>query len=64
MSNLLEEAINCDNGDVATRIIQEALSIELDDVANYCIPKTRPTDREKLAAIIGEWLKEEAHFLA
>jgi len=53
MSNLLEEAINCDNGDVATRIIQEALSIELDDVANYCIPKTRPTDREKRAVLLA-----------
>jgi hypothetical protein len=46
MTNLLEQAINCDDGDRAAKIIQDALGIESDDVANYCLPKTWPADRE------------------
>jgi hypothetical protein len=34
MSNLLQQAINCDDGDRAARIIQDALGIESDDVVN------------------------------
>ncbi len=43
MANLLEQAINCDDGDRAARIIQDAS----DEVANYVFPKTWPTDREQ-----------------
>jgi len=57
MTNLLEEAINCDDGDRAAKIIQDALDIESDDVANYCFPKTWPADREVRARIIGNWLQ-------
>jgi hypothetical protein len=64
MANLLEEAINSDDGDCAAKIIQDALGIESDDVANYVFPKTWPTDREQRARIIGEWLQTEARFLA
>ena len=32
MSNLLKRAINCDDGDRAAKIIQDALGIELDEV--------------------------------
>jgi hypothetical protein len=64
MANLLEKAINSDDGDRAAKLIQEALGIESDDVANYVFPKTRPTDREQRARIIGEWLQTEARFLA
>ena len=39
MSNLLKEAISSDNGDHAAKIIQQALGIESDEVANYCFPK-------------------------
>jgi hypothetical protein len=35
MTNLLEQAIACDDGDQAAKIIQNALGIESDDVANY-----------------------------
>ena len=63
MSNLLERAIDCDDGDRAAKIIQEALGIELDDVANYVFPKTWPADRDQRARIIGEWLQTEARFL-
>ena len=63
MSNLLEEAINTDDGDRAAKIIQDALGIESDDVANYCFPKTWPSDREHRARIIGDWLQNEARFL-
>ena len=54
MTNLLEQAINCDDGDLAAKIIQDALGIESDDVANYCFPKEWPTYRERRAAVIGE----------
>jgi hypothetical protein len=64
MANLLEQAINCDNGDLAAKIIQDALGIESDDVANYCFPKNWPEDHEKRARIIGDWLKAETRFLA
>jgi hypothetical protein len=39
MTNLLQQAINCDDADRAARIIQDALGIENDDVVNYCFPK-------------------------
>ena len=57
MANLIEQAIACDDGDRAARIIQDALGIESDDVVNYCFPKEWPTDRERRARIIGEWLE-------
>jgi len=63
-TNLLEQAITCDDGDRAAKIIQDALGIENDDVVNYVFPKTWPADREQRARIIGAWLQEEAHFLA
>ena len=53
MSNLLAQ-INCEDGDRAARIIQEALGIESDDVVNYCFPKEWPTDREQRARYNGE----------
>jgi len=64
MTNLLEQAINCDDADRAAKIIQDALGIENDDVANYCFPKTWPDDREVRARIIGNWLQTEVQFLA
>ena len=42
MTNLLERAISADDGDRATKIIQSALGIESDGVANYCFPKSWP----------------------
>ena len=63
MVNLLEQAINSDDGDRAARIIQDALGIESDDVVNYCFPTNWPEDRERRARIIGEWLQTEARFL-
>jgi hypothetical protein len=51
------QAINCDDADRAARIIQDALGIESDDVANYCFPKEWPTDRDRRARYIGEWLR-------
>jgi uncharacterized protein HemY len=64
MTNLLAQAINSDDVDYATRMVQEALGIKSDDVVNYCFPKTWPTDREQRARYIGEWLKTEARYLA
>jgi ATP-dependent DNA ligase len=51
--SILEQAINCDDGERAAKIIQNALGIESDDVVNYCFPKTWPVDREQRASIIG-----------
>ncbi len=45
MPNLLAQAISTDDADQAIRIIQDALGIESDDVANHVFPKTWPTDR-------------------
>jgi hypothetical protein len=63
MTNLLEQAINFDDGDRAARIIQDALGTVSDDVVNYSFPKEWPSDRERRARIIGEWLQTEARFL-
>ena len=38
MTNLLEQAIDCDDGERAARIIRDALGIESDDVVKYCFP--------------------------
>ena len=53
---LCPERRNADNGNRAAKLIQNALGIESDDVANYCFPKTWPQDREQRARIIGETL--------
>ena len=47
----------------AVKMIQNALGIESDDVANYCFPKAWPEDREQRARIIGDW-QTEARYLA
>jgi len=56
MTNLLAQAINSNDADRAAKLIQDALGIENDDVVNYCFPKDWPTDRERRARIIREWL--------
>jgi hypothetical protein len=56
-NNLLAQAIDGGGGDRAVKIIQQALGIESDDVANYCFPKSWPTDREQRARIIGDRLQ-------
>ena len=61
--NLLEQPINCNDGDLAAKIIRDALGIENDDVTNYCFPKDWPDDHEVRALIIGDWLKTETSFL-
>ena len=39
MTNLLERAISTDDADRAAKIIQNALGIETDEVANFCFPE-------------------------
>ena len=39
MTNLLEQAISCDDGDRAAEIIKEALGIESDDVVKLHLPE-------------------------
>jgi|SRR5215472_7638568 len=62
MTNLLKQAINCDDGDRAAEIIQDALGIENDDVVNHCFPETWPEDRKQRAHIIGFWLQRDPFF--
>jgi hypothetical protein len=64
MENVLEEAVNCNDGDCAIKIIQDALGINPDDMARYQFPKTWPRDRKCRAGIIGDWMRSEALFLA
>ena len=40
MANLVKQAINSNDADHATKLIQGALGIERDDVAHYVFPKT------------------------
>jgi len=40
MTNLLAQAINCDDADRVAKIIQDALSIEGDDVIQLTLPQT------------------------
>jgi hypothetical protein len=63
MTNLIEQAINCNDRDLAAKMIRDALGIDSDDVANYCFPKEWPVNREQRALIIGDWLQTEARFL-
>ena len=42
MTNLLERTISTDDADRAAKIIQAALGIESDEVADYCFPKSWP----------------------
>jgi uncharacterized protein HemY len=64
MTTLLAQVINCDDPNQAARIIRDALGIESDDVGELLLPTTWPTDRERRARYIGEWLKTEARYLA
>jgi len=64
MTNLLEQAIKCEDGGRAGKIIQEALGIENADFAKPPFPKTWPADREQRARIISEWLQLEARLVA
>jgi hypothetical protein len=63
MRNLLEQAINDDDGDHAAAVIREALGIPSDEVVNFSFPKHWPSDREQRAKILGDWLRDEARFL-
>jgi len=60
MTNLLEQAINSDDGDRAARIIMDALGIETDEL---CL-KHWPSERKQRARIMGDWLHAEPQFLA
>jgi hypothetical protein len=64
MTNLLAQAIDCDDADRAAKMIRDVLGIEIDDVVNYCFPKEWPADRERRARYIGEWLKTESRYRA
>ena len=62
MSHCSNKPSDCNDGDQAAKIIQDALGIEFDDVANYVFPKTWPNDRGQRARIIGDWSQTEARF--
>jgi uncharacterized protein HemY len=60
MANLIERAIDCDDGNRAAKIIRQVFRIESDEVAHHVLPKAWPADREQRARIIGEWLQTGA----
>jgi hypothetical protein len=61
--NLLEQAIDDDDGDHASKLIRDALGIDSDEVTNYSFPKDWPDNREQRARVISDWLRSEARFL-
>jgi hypothetical protein len=63
MRNLLEAAIESEDGDRAAQAIREALGIETEEVTNHSFPKHWPDNREQRARVIGDWLRDEARFL-
>ena len=63
MTNLLEQAINCNDGDRAAKIFQDALVIHDSDIANHVFPQSWPKGRDQRARIIGEWLQAEVQYL-
>jgi hypothetical protein len=64
MTNLLRQAINCDDGDRAAKIIQEALGIESDDVVNHCFPKEMACRSRVACEIHRHMAATEARYLA
>ena len=51
MSNLLDQAISCSDGDQAAKVIADALGIEGDEVASYVFPRLgRGTANSALAS--------------
>ena len=61
MSNLLEQAIKCDDAHRAAKIIEHALGIENDDLVKYIFATTWPADRQQRARIIGELNPKRRH---
>lgn len=64
MTNVLEQAINCEDSERAAKTIQNALGIENSGVSKSGFGKGWPADREQRGRIIGEWLRMEASFQA
>ena len=46
----------------AASIIMEALGIETDELANFCLKHWR-SERKQRARVIGHWLHAEAQFV-
>ena len=63
MRNLLEQAIESDDGARAAKIIRDALGIESDEIVNYSFPRHWPDNPEQRARVIGDWRRDEARFL-
>jgi uncharacterized protein HemY len=62
-NSLLEQAIDCGDSQSAAQLIMDALGIQNDQLAKYCLMNW-PTDRKQRARTISNWLQEEAEFLA
>jgi len=61
MPNVLEQAIDCEDGERAAKIIQDALGIEnSDDMTKPGFGEPWPADRKRRGRIIGKWLRTEA----
>jgi hypothetical protein len=64
MHNLIQAAMDDPDGDHAAKMIRDALGIQSDEVVNYSFPRHWPDTREQRAMVIGQWLRDEARFLA
>jgi hypothetical protein len=62
--NLIQAAIDDNDGDHAAKMIRNAFGIASDEITNYSFPKHWPDTRERRARVIGDWLRTEARFLA
>jgi hypothetical protein len=60
MANRLKQAINCDDRDRTASIIRDALGIETDELASFCL-KHWPSERNERARAIGHWLDAEGN---
>ena len=49
MRNLLEQAIESNDGELAAKAIRDALGITSDEVTNYSFPKHWPDTRDQRA---------------
>jgi len=64
MTNVLEQAINCDDGDRAAKIIQDALGNRQRRCCEPLLPEGMACRRERRARYIGTWLATEVRYLA
>jgi hypothetical protein len=61
--NVLEQAVACDDGDRAVKLVMDALGIVDGDVAGYAMPLNWPSSRALRASALAEWLSTELRYI-